>query len=111
MSESRYAFPAPPELHQRVVEAITVLREDFDDAKRREAFREAVAELTDYGLEYYFGRPMDLANATGFHAKAARVGLKSTRSTIAGLIKRVFKPMDADQLRALCEFIEGLMVK
>ncbi len=110
MSEPRYAFPVPPELHDRVVAAIAALREDVDDGKRREAFREAVAELTDYGLQYYFERPMNLSEASGFHAKAARMGLASTRSTIRGLIKRVLKPMKAAQLAAICDFIEGLMV-
>ena len=109
-AEPRYAFPATPELHERVLQAIAELREDFDDSKRRDRFREVIAELTDYGLVYYFGRPLELAKATGFHAKAARLGLASTRNTIGGFIKRVFKPMSAEQLATICSFVEDLMV-
>lgn len=105
-----YAFIASAELHQQALSAITALRENLDDAERRDAFGEVAAALADCGLAYFLEQPMDLVKASGFHAKAARLGLSSTRGTIGGFIKRIVRGMRPEQLATICDFVEQLMV-
>jgi hypothetical protein len=109
-ASGRYAFPCPPELHERVCAALAEVRAAPAEAGPNKALRAALLELTHFGLDYYFIRPLELAEVTSGKLKTVKVSIGLLRSSIGGFMNSILKPMSGAQMLALCDFVEGLMV-
>ena len=66
-------------------------------------------ELTDSGLEYYFLRPLKLANVGFVVEQSAQLGIGSVKRVMAPVIRNIIGHMDGQQLLTVCQHIRHLM--
>ena len=109
-ASGRYAFTCPPELHTKVREAVAGVRAAPADPAANKQLRAALLELTHFGLDYYFIRPLELAEVKSGKLRTVKVSIGLLRSSISGFMNSILKPLSAAQMLALCDFVEGLMV-
>ncbi|MFN7998617.1 MAG: hypothetical protein U0Q18_33650 [Bryobacteraceae bacterium] len=83
--------------------------EEADDAQQhRGALADIVVELADAGMEYYFMRPLNLANVGFLVEQSARFGMGATKRVFASVIRNVIGGMDDAQLLTVCSYIREL---
>lgn len=109
-ASGRYAFTSPPELHEKVCQAVAAVRAAPAEAASNKQLRAALLELTHFGLDYYFIRPLELAEVKSGKLRTVKVSIGLLRSSIGGFLNSILKPMSAEQLLTLCDFVDGLMV-
>lgn len=109
-ASGRYAFTCPAELHEKVCQAVAAVRAAPSEPGANQALRAALLELTHFGLDYYFIRPLELAEVKSGKLRTVKVSIGLLRSSIGGFLNNILKPMSAVQLLALCDFVDGLMV-
>lgn len=105
------AFPVSSELHARVIEVVSALREAERASDRVSELVEVVVEMTDRGLGYYFLRPLELAGIGRISRATAKVGIASASKGIPLIVKRVLASASDEELLALADFVEGLLVE
>ncbi len=118
--ESDTVPPAPPErpflrfyhsssLRTKTLAVLTTLEQAQDCTRYRNALSEIVIELTDSGLEYYYMRPLKLANVGFVVEHSAQLGLATVKRVVAPVIRNVIGYLDKQQLLAVCRSIRELM--
>ena len=104
-------FHLPQTQHAETLEAIDTI---VADAKPRDysiALGDMVVELTQAGLNYYFGQALRQADAGFVLTKSADVGLAATLKVIAPMIRNVIGQLNDQQIREICGFMRGLMTE
>ena len=96
-------------LRVKTLAVLTALEKAKDSTKYRDALADVAVELTDSGMEYYFLRPLKLANAGFFIEQSASLGLSATTGILAPVIRNILGRMDRPQLLAVCSHIRHLM--
>ena len=86
-----------------------VLEQAKDSTRHRNALTDIVLELTDSGMEYYFLRPLKLANAGFVVEQSAQLGMGAVKRVMAPVIRNVIGYMDKQQLLTVCHHIRQLM--
>ena len=80
-----------------------------DPTRHRKALSDVVLELTDNGLQYYFSRPLDLAQAGFVVKQSAHMGLAGVMRVMGPVIQNVIGHLDDVQLLIICNHIRQLM--
>jgi len=80
-----------------------------DGTVHRKVLAEIVVELTDSGMDYYFLKPLKLANVGFISQQSANLGMTATKRVLGSAIRNIIGGMDARQLLAICGYIRQLM--
>jgi hypothetical protein len=96
-------------LRAQTLAVLTTLEQAKDCTRYSNALTEIVLELTDNGLEYYFLRPLKLANVGFVVEQSAQLGMGGVKRVMAPVIRNVIGRMDAQQLLTVCQHIRQLM--
>lgn len=96
-------------LRTKTLAVLATLEETQDRTRQRSALTDIVLELTDSGFDYYFLRPLKLAN-TGFVVEqSANLGMGAVKRVMAPVIRNIIGYMDKQQLLVVCQHIRALM--
>jgi hypothetical protein len=96
-------------LHANMLAVLTTLEQAKDCTRYSNALTEIVLELTDSGLEYYFLRPLKLANVGFVVEQSAQLGMGSVKRVMAPVIRNIIGHLDTRQLLMVCQHIRQLM--
>jgi hypothetical protein len=117
LGESRPQAPEKPFLrfyHAEALRAKTLgvlaaLEQAQDRTRHRNALTDIVMELTDSGLDYFFIRPLKLANAGFVVEQSAQLGMVGVKRVMGPVIRNIIGQMSAQQLLAVSAHIRALM--
>jgi hypothetical protein len=107
--EPSLRFRYSSELHRRALAVLDALEADADPTRHRQALSELVVELTDAGLDYYFLRPLELADSGFVVRQSANLGMMGAKNFMSPVLRSVIGRMEAFQLKIVAGFIRGLM--
>ena len=96
-------------LRAKTLAVLTSLEKAKDSTQLRDDLADIVAELTDSGMEYYFLRPLKLANAGFLTEQTASLGMAASTRVLASVVRNIIGRMDKPQLLAVCKYIRQLM--
>lgn len=96
-------------LRAKTLAVLTTLEKAKDSTKHRDALAKIVEELTDSGMEYYFLKPLKLAEVGFFVGQSANLGMSAATRVLASVIRNIIGGMDHAQLLTVCSFIRQLM--
>jgi len=97
------------DLRVRTLTLLAALEQPRDDPRQRNALTDLVLELLDAGLDYYFLRPLKLAQAGFVAEQTARLGLDSVRRAMSPVIRSIIGRLDKRQVIIVCGHIRQLM--
>jgi hypothetical protein len=85
------------------------LEQAEDPTTYRDALGDLVVELTDAGMDYYFLKPLQLAEAGFVVQQSANLGMAGALRIIGSVIRNIISYMDKTQLLTICGYIRQLM--
>ena len=97
------------DLRVRTLAVLTALEQSPDGTQHRDALADIVLELTGSGMEYYFIRPLQLAQVGSVIEQSAQLGIGGVVRVMAFVIRRVMGKMDQRQLLTVSSHIRDLM--
>ena len=97
------------DLRARTLALLAALEQPRDDLRHRAALTDLVLELLDTGLDYYFLRPLKLAQAGFVAEQTARLGLDSVRRAMSPVIRSIIGRLDKWQLIIVCGHLRQIM--
>ena len=102
-------FYHAPSLRADTLAVLAALEKAEDGTKHRAALADIVVELTNSGMDYYFLRPLKLANVGFFAQQSANLGMAGTTRVLGSVIRNMIGGMDEAQLLSICGYIRQLM--
>ena len=96
-------------LRAKTLAVLTTVEKAKDSTKHRDALASIIVELTDSGMDYYFLRPLKLANAGFLTEQSANLGMSATTAVLGTVIRNMIGRMDGPQLLTVCSYIRQLM--
>jgi hypothetical protein len=96
-------------LRAKTLDVLATLEQSADATRHRGSLTDIVMELTSSGLDYYFLRPMKLAQVGFFTEQSASLGMAGTTQVLGAVIRNIIGSMDHPQLLTLCSYIRQLM--
>ncbi len=96
-------------LRAKTLAVLTTLEHAQDSTRHRHALTDIVLELTDSGLEYYFLRPLKLANVGFIVEQSAQLGMGGVKRVMAPIIRNIIGSMNKQQLLTVCRHMRQLM--
>jgi hypothetical protein len=96
-------------LRAKTLAVLATLEKGKDPREHRDALADIVVELTDAGMEYYFLRPLKLAQVGFFTQQSANLGMAATTRVLGAVIRNIIGGMDNPQLLSVCSYIRQLM--
>jgi len=80
-----------------------------DPTAHRDALADITVELTAWGLDYSFLRPLELAKVGFIVLQSASLAVTGTQQVMASVIRTIIGRMDKRQLLSVCASIRRLM--
>jgi hypothetical protein len=96
-------------LRAKTLAVIATLEKAKDSTQHRDALADVIVELIDSGVEYYFLRPLKLAEVGFFTEQSANLGMSAATRVQASVIRNIIGRMDSPQLLFLCTYVRQLM--
>ena len=96
-------------LRTKTLAILTTLEQAQDSTRHRGALSDIVLELTDSGMDYYFLRPLKLAQVGFVVEQSAYLGMGGVKRVMAPIIRNIIGHMDTQQLRTVCSHMRQLM--
>jgi len=96
-------------LRAKTLAVLTTVEKAKGSKQHRDALANIVVELTDCGLEYYFMRPLKLAQTGFLTEQSANLGLVGVKGVFGSVIRNIIGRMDGPQLLSVCSSIRQLM--
>jgi hypothetical protein len=96
-------------LRAKTLEVLTTLEKAKDGKQHRNELADIVVELSDSGLDYYFMRPLKLAEVGFLVEQSANFGMSAAKGVFASVIRNIIGRMDNPQLLSICSYIRQLM--
>jgi hypothetical protein len=96
-------------LRADTLRVLATLEKAKDGTQHRDALADVVVELTDSGMEYYFLRPLKLANVGFLTQQSANLGMAAAKQVLGSVIRNIIGRMDHPQLLIVCSYIRQLM--
>lgn len=97
------------ELRARTIAVLEAIEQADDPTDGQDALEDLVVELTETGLNYYFIKPLQLADVGFVARQSANFGIASTQRFMAPVIRSIIGGMKGAQLLTICGFIRELM--
>jgi hypothetical protein len=98
------------ELRRKTLAVLDVLERARDATAHRNALADVVVELTSSGMDYYFMKPLRLANVGFIVQQSASLGLVGVQQVLAPVIRNMIGRMDGAQLLSVRDSIRQLML-
>ena len=96
-------------LRAKTLAVLATVEKAKDSTEHRAALADIVVELTDSGMDYFFLRPLKLAQVGFFTQQTANLGMSATTRVLATVIRNIIGGMDNPQLLSVCSYIRHLM--
>lgn len=96
-------------LRAKTLTVLDTLEQAEDPTRYRRALSDLVEELTDSGMEYFFLRPLKLAEVGFVTEQSARFGIGSGMRVLSPVVRNIIGRMNEQQLLVVCIFIRQLM--
>jgi hypothetical protein len=96
-------------LRAKTLIVLATLEKAKDAKQHRQALADIVVELTDTGLEYYFMRPLKLANAGFITEQSASLGIGAVKRVFGSVIRNIIGGMGNPQIVSVSSSIRQLM--
>lgn len=97
------------ELHARTLNLLDALEQADDPTRFSNALGDLVVELTDAGIDYYFLKPLQLAQVGFVIQQSANLGIAGALRIMAPVIRTVIGRLDKNQLLIIGDYIRQLM--
>ncbi len=97
------------ELQSKTLNVLDTLEQAPDCTRYRGALADLIMELTNSGMDYYFMRPLKLAQVGFVIEQSAVVGMSGATRLLAGVIHNIIGRMNQEQLLFVCSYIRDLM--
>lgn len=95
-------------LREKTHSVLSALESNPDHAKHGEAIADLVAELTEAGMDYYFMKPLKLAQVGFVGEQSARLGMSGAVKLISSVSRNYIVRMDKTQLLVVARYIREL---
>ena len=95
-------------LREKTHSVLSALESNPDHAKHGEAMADLVAELTEAGMDYYFMKPLKLAQVGFVGEQSARLGMSGAVKLISSVSRNYIVRMDKTQLLVVARYIREL---
>ena len=96
-------------LRAKTLDLLTTIEKAKDARPHRDRLANLVVELTDNGMDYFFLRPLKLAEAGFLTEQSARLGMAAATGMMASAIRTIIGRMNQAQVLAVCSYIRQLM--
>lgn len=96
-------------LRTKTLSILDALEAAPQPTSQRGALADLVLELTECGFEYYFVRPVQVANVSFIAEQSTKVGIATILRVMGPVTRRVIGGMDAQQLLSVSAYIRHLM--
>jgi hypothetical protein len=97
------------ELHAKTLKLLDALEQAEDPTQYRDALGDLVVELTDTGMDYYFLKPLQLAEVGFVIQQSANLGIAGALRIIGSVIRNIIGRLDKNQLLIIGGYIRQLM--
>jgi hypothetical protein len=97
-------------LRKDTLSLLSALEQAEDATAHRDALAEVILELTSSGMNYYFMKPLKLANAGFIVQQSANLGLAGVQQVMGSVIRNIIGRMDSPQLLSVSGSIRKLML-
>jgi hypothetical protein len=97
------------ELHERTVTLLDAVEQAADATKFSKSLGDLVVELTSAGLNYYFLRPLELAESGFLSRQSVGFGLSSAVRIMSPFIRSTIGGMDKKQMVTIAGYMRHLM--
>lgn len=105
------AFPISRELRERIAEIALSIRGSEDPSEHVPELVELIVDLTNQGLGHYFLHPLEVAGVGMMSLATAKIGIASAGKGIPMVVRRVIRSASDEELLALVDFMEELVVE
>lgn len=95
-------------LREKTHSVLSALESNPDHAQHGEAMADLVAELTEAGMDYYFIKPLKLAQVGFVGEQSARLGMSGAVKLISSVSRNYIVRMDKTQLLVVARYIREL---
>ncbi|MCP5161554.1 MAG: hypothetical protein H7A00_07780 [Hahellaceae bacterium] len=102
-------FKLDAALHERALALIAQVREDRNRKAYIDNVIDALWELVDHGVNYYYEAPTELVDMGGMTRKTADFGIKTAEKGIRALIDKLVRELSYAQLVELSSHIESMI--
>ena len=68
----------------------------------------ALLEVSEISLDLFFAKPLAMLNLGIVMRKAGQIAFEATRAAVRGVIKKVFKGMNEQELRGVAQYIRSV---
>jgi len=89
------------ELRTKTIAMLVTLESARDPTVHRGALASIAVELTSSGLDYYFIKPLKVANAGFVVEQSANLGMTGVQQLMGSVIRSIIGRMDGPQLRSV----------
>ena len=96
-------------LHTKTLQLLDTLEHAEDPTRHRNALGDLVMELTDTGMNYYFLKPLQLAEVGFVVRQSANLAMAGALRIIGPVIRNIIGRLDKAQLLTISGFIRELM--
>jgi len=97
-------------LRKKTLSVLGTLEHAEDAIAHRDALADVVVELMNSGLDYYFMKPLKLANVGFIVQQSANLGLAGAQQVMGSVIRNIIGRMGPPQLLSVCGSIRRLML-
>ncbi|HMA29201.1 MAG TPA: hypothetical protein VKS23_05010 [Thermoanaerobaculia bacterium] len=102
-------FYIPADLSKKTLSVLDRLEKAPDATLHRDALADAVVELTNGGMDYYFLKPLKVARVGFIVQQTADLGLAGALRVMGSVIRNIIGRMDEPQLLSVCGSIRQFM--
>ena len=97
------------ELRTRTLAALEGIEHSSQPARHRDALAEIAIDLAHAGMDYYFLKPLERANAGFLIQTSASVGMAGVLQVMGTVIRNIIGRMDGHQILSVCGSIREFM--
>ncbi|ARU55786.1 hypothetical protein OLMES_1711 [Oleiphilus messinensis] len=102
-------FALHDELHGKAKQLLETVRSDGEKDGYIHDVIEALCELVDEGVRYYYQEPTSLINFGGFTKKTTDLSIAQVQKGIRSLIKKLISELNHEQLVELADHLESMI--
>lgn len=102
-------FFYPEALHARTIQLLDTLEQADEPTRHGKQLGDLVVELTDTGMDYYFLKPLQLAEVGFVLRQSANLAMAGALKVISPVIRNIIGRLDKPQLLAISAYLRQLM--
>ena len=108
-SDTYACFRIPKSLYDKAQGVIVKVQNDPNPDLYRHEIIETIEDMIGVGIDMFYTRPVSQANIGKLTRKAADVSMGGVQKGINGVINRLFRNMDHEELTTLSHYLSSLL--